>query len=67
MTIGEKIRAARVAKKMTQKQLGLSLGIDEKSAENMVQSWEYGKRSPSLQYLRPLANALGVSLDYLVP
>ena len=68
MTIGEKIRAARVAKKMTQKQLGLAIGIEgDKVAENTVQKWEYGKISPSLQYIRPLANALNVSLDYLVP
>ncbi len=67
MTIGEKIRAARVAKKMTQKQLGIILGFSEASAERRVQKWEYGAMQPSLQYLRPLANALGVSLDYLVP
>ena len=67
-TIGEKIRAARVAAGLTQKQLGLAVGIEkEKVAETMVQGWEYGKRTPSLQYLRPLANALKVSLDYLVP
>lgn len=68
MTIGEKIRAARIAAGMTQKQLGLAIGIEkEKVAETMVQGWEYGKQAPSLQYLRPLANALKVSLDYLVP
>lgn len=66
-TIGEKIRAARVAAGMTQKQLGLAVGFSENSAERMIQKWEYGKQAPSLQYLRPLANALKVSLDYLVP
>lgn len=67
-TIGEKIRAARVAAGLTQKQLGLAIGIEkEKVAETMVQGWEYGKCTPSLQYIRPLANALKVSLDYLVP
>jgi len=67
-TIGEKIRAARVAAGLTQKQLGLAIGIENaKVAENTVQKWEYGKVIPSLQYLRPLANALKVSLDYLVP
>lgn len=67
-TIGEKIRAARVAAGLTQKQLGLAVGIEnEKVAENTVQKWEYGKQAPSLQYLRPLANALKVSIDYLVP
>lgn len=67
MTIGEKIRAARVAGKMTQKQLGIAIGFEEKSAERMIQKWEYGTQRPSIDYLRPLANALGVSLDYLVP
>lgn len=66
-TIGEKIRAARVAAGLTQKQLGLAVGFSENSAERMIQKWEYGKQAPSLQYLRPLANALKVSLDYLVP
>jgi transcriptional regulator with XRE-family HTH domain len=66
-TICEKIRAARVAAGMTQKQLGLAVGFSENSAERMIQKWEYGKQAPSLQYLRPLSNALKVSLDYLVP
>lgn len=66
-TIGEKIRAARVAAGLTQKQLGLAVGFSENSAERMIQKWEYGNCTPSLQYLRPLANALKVSLDYLVP
>lgn len=66
-TIGEKIRAARVAAGLTQKQLGLAVGFSENSAERMIQKWEYGKQAPSLQYIRPLANALKVSLDYLVP
>lgn len=67
MTIGEKIRTARVAKKMTQKQLGIILGFSEASAERRVQKWEYGTSAPTIDQLRPLANALGVSLDYLVP
>lgn len=66
-TIGDRIRAARVAAGLTQKQLGILLGFGEASAERRVQKWEYGTISPSLQYLRPLANALNVSLDYLVP
>lgn len=66
-TIGEKIRAARVAAGLTQKQLGLAVGFSAGQAESRIQKWEYGTMQPSLQYLRPLANALKVSLDYLVP
>lgn len=66
-TIGEKIRAARVAAGLTQKQLGLAVGFSENSAERRVQKWEYNTSLPTLDQIRPLANALKVSLDYLVP
>lgn len=66
-TIGDRIRAARVAAKMTQKQLGIAVGFSESSAERRVQKWEYNTSMPTIDQLRPLANALNVSLDYLVP
>lgn len=52
---------------LTQKQLGLAIGVAEKSAENTVQGWEYKKQLPTLTKLRPLAQALGVTLDDLIP
>lgn len=36
MTIGEKIKNARNLRGLTQKELGINLGFDEKSADDIV-------------------------------
>lgn len=54
MPIGERIRAARKAKGMTQADLGLRLGISYQS----IGQWERGLRYPTLDSLRKLAEAL---------
>ena len=65
--LGEKIKSARKAAKLTQKQLGLLVGLSEKSAENTIQYWEYDKRDPAVEQLRPLCKALGITLEELIP
>ena len=65
--LAAQLRAARIAAGLTQKQLGLACGYIESSAERTVQHWESGKQSPPLDKLRALADALHVSLDYLIP
>lgn len=65
--LAAQLRAARIAAGLTQRQLGEMCGYTGNSAERTVQNWEYGKQSPPLDRLRALADALHVSLDYLIP
>ena len=67
MTLGEKIKTARIAAGLTQKQLGLACGLVGRSGEVTVQHWEHDRREPALCEIRPLATALKVSIDYLIP
>ena len=57
MTVGEKIRQHRKAKKLSQKELGKISG----TAETTVRQYEGGKRTPRLEQIEKIANALEVS------
>lgn len=66
-TLGQKIRTWRKAAGLSQMELGLKCGFDGRSAECSVQHWEHDRREPPLRSLRPLAEALGITLDELIP
>ena len=55
--MGEKIRALREAKGLSQKELAEALGVDPSS----VCYWESGKNEPTIFNLRRLADILGVT------
>ena len=61
--IGTLIKAARQARKLTQKQVGDALGINDRH----VQAWEAGRRSPGPKYLTSLAEVLGLQIIDLLP
>lgn len=61
MTIGEKIKNARIQKKLTQSELA-----GEKITRNMLSLIESGKCSPSLDTLEYLSHSLDLPLAYLV-
>lgn len=61
-TIGARIRAARTAKEMTQHALAVEIGLGSGS---VVSSWESQLKTPDTANLIKLADALGVSVDYL--
>lgn len=65
--LGKIIKEARIGARLTQKKLGLLCGYSEQSAERIVQFWEKDLRDPPLDKLRPLAKALKITLDELVP
>lgn len=65
--LGEKIKQARKAAHLTQKQLGLLCGYSEASAERTVQFWEKDLRDPPLEKLRLLCTALNTTLEELIP
>lgn len=60
MIMGERIRAARKNKKLTQKQLAQLLNV----ATGTIQQYELGKRTPRFEQAQALADVLGVSLPY---
>lgn len=64
---GALIRQKRKEAQLTQKQLGLLCGYEAKSAENVVQNWEYDKQPVPLEKLRALAKALNIPIDSLIP
>lgn len=62
MTIGERIKAARAQKRLTQKELADKLEL----ATGTIQQYELSKRQPRLEQLQAIADALGVDINWLV-
>lgn len=60
--LGELIKGLRIAKNLTQEQLGIKLG---KSA-SIISSYETSQRQPSLLMIKRLATEFGVTTDYLL-
>jgi transcriptional regulator with XRE-family HTH domain len=61
-SIADNIRKARLAKGMTQEQLGAAAG---KRSVNQINGYERGRSRPSPPVLAAIAGALGVSADAL--
>ena len=61
MTVGERIRAARKAQGLPQKQLGEACGI----AEPTIRRYELGKLNPKFTTLQKIGKALHVTASYL--
>ena len=57
-----RLRETRLARKLDQAELGLRCGIPATS----ISHFEAGRRKPNLVNLRNLADALRVSVDYLL-
>lgn len=62
MTIGERIRAARVEHQMTQRELGEKCGI----AEPTIRRYELGKLNPKLGTIQRIAAAMGIPTSSLL-
>lgn len=62
MKLGERIKALRVEKVLTQKELGKHLGVSEVS----IRCWENGTKSPSMSAIIALSGLFHVSTDYLL-
>lgn len=64
MTIGEKIKAKRMEKGLTQKKLGELAGI----AEPTIRRYEASKLNPKKETIKKIADGLGISpLDLIGP
>lgn len=62
------IKAARIRCGYTQKELGEKCGYTEQNdIGRLVRQWESGQRPVPLDKIRPLAAALNLTLDDLIP
>ena len=62
MTLGEKIRKARIENGMTQEQLAEKMTVSRQA----ITKWESDKGIPDISNLKLLARILNVSIDYLL-
>ncbi len=63
--VGKRLRAARTAKRISQKQLGILAGIDEFSASPRINQYERNKHVPDFATAQRLAKALSIPVTYL--
>lgn len=61
MTVGEKIKFIRNFRGMTQKELGVGIGFDEKGADNRIAQYETNYRVPKKDTLLQIAKVLDVN------
>ena len=59
--IGKFLKAIRMEKNLTQRQVAESLGVSEKT----VSKWETGNGLPEVSLMKPLCDQLGISLNEL--
>lgn len=67
MSIGSIIRALRMKKGLTQRQLGVMLGFNESNADVRVAQYETDSRIPREDLLERIANVLDVDVSFLNP
>lgn len=61
MAVGDRIKRIRNMRGLTQKELGLALGFDDKAADVRVAQYESGTRTPKEDMLRKIAKTLDVN------
>lgn len=66
MAIGDKIKKIRVKRGMTQKELGLAIGFNERTADVRMAQYESGTRVPKEAVIVKIAEVLKVNADYLM-
>jgi transcriptional regulator with XRE-family HTH domain len=59
---GTRLKNLRNAKKMTQKELAETIGVNQKQCQH----WERGRAEPGFDKLQRLAHALGVRIEWLL-
>lgn len=59
----ERLKELRIEKGLSQKQL--SLEFNQEFTQAAISLWEQGKRVPSLDAARTIADFFGVTIDYL--
>ncbi|MEH0724247.1 helix-turn-helix transcriptional regulator [Vibrio alginolyticus] len=62
--IPSRLKRARLSKGISQKELGIRIGLDEGSASSRMNHYEKGRHMPDIKTLRKIANELEVPLAY---
>ena len=62
--IPSRLKEARKKAKLSQKSLGVRIGMDEGSASARMNQYEKAKHVPDIQTLKLIADELGVPLNY---
>lgn len=62
INIGKRLRSLREEKELSQKELGLKLGV----AASTIGMYETGKRAPDNEMLNRIAEFYGVTTDYIL-
>lgn len=62
--IPQRLKDARKRAKLSQKALGIRIGMDESSASARMNQYEKGKHTPDVKTLKLIAEELGVPLQY---
>jgi transcriptional regulator with XRE-family HTH domain len=62
--IPHRLKQARKRAGISQKNLGLLIGMDESSASGRMNHYERDRHTPDINTLRKIADALGVPLNY---
>lgn len=61
MTIGKKIKFVRKLRKMTQQELGVAVGLEEKGAANRIAQYECDYRVPQKDMLIDMAKSMDIN------
>lgn len=61
MAVGDRIKRIRKFRRLTQKELGVAVGFDEKTADIRIAQYESGTRTPKEDMLTKIAGALDVN------
>ncbi|SON51349.1 helix-turn-helix domain-containing protein [Vibrio tapetis] len=62
--IPQRLKDVRKKAKLSQKALGVKIGIDESSASARMNQYEKGRHTPDVSTLKKIADELGVPLNY---
>lgn len=62
--IPQRLKTARKKVNITQKNLGVKIGMDESSASGRMNHYEKGRHVPDIGTLKRMGEALGVPLNY---
>jgi transcriptional regulator with XRE-family HTH domain len=60
-----RLKEARKRANMTQKELGIRIGMDQSSASSRMNHYEKDRHTPDIQTLQRIADELSVPLNYL--
>ncbi|CAD5276185.1 Helix-turn-helix domain protein [Alteromonas sp. 38] len=62
--IPSRLKSARVSQGISQRELGIRIGLDESSASSRMNHYEKGRHVPDIQTLKKIADELEVPLAY---